>query len=102
VSVGEADRQLLEAIMEALSQVGGELDAADHFPDHDPWLAVARQEAVVSQLAGHLSEGFRSQHPALARRLDAATSLHLSWGSLQDQLRRILSPGSSSSPDISS
>lgn len=102
MSVGEADRQLLEAMVDALSEVGHELDAADRLLDHNPWLGIARQEALISQLAGRLSEGFRSQHPALARDLDKAAALHLYWGSLRDQLRRILSTSSSSSADISS
>ncbi len=97
-----ADRYLLEAIVEALDKVGRELDTADHLPGYDPWIAIARQEAVICLLAGHLSESFCGQHPALARRLNAATALHLYWGSLLDQLRRILSASSSPSPDISS
>jgi hypothetical protein len=100
--VSEADGQLLEAIVEALAQVGRELDAADRLAEHDPWLGIARQEALICQLAEHLSEGFRSQHSALADRLEAAAALHLYWGTLRDQLRRMVSPASSSSPDINS
>jgi hypothetical protein len=102
MSLEQTDRYVLEAIVEALERVGRELDAADRLPDHDPWPAIARQEEAVRHLAGQLSEGFWAQHAPLSRRLAEATALHLRWGSLQDQLRRILSPSSSPSPDISS
>jgi hypothetical protein len=102
MSPGEADRHLLQGIVDALEGVGRELDAADHLPGHDPWPAIESHEQAVRQLAGQLSEGFRDQHAALARGLQAKAALHLSWGGLRDQLKRILSPSSSPSPDISS
>lgn len=102
MSLDEADRRLLERMIDVLGRVGGELDAADHVPGHDPWPAIARHEEAVRQLAGQLSQDFRGRHAALARGLQAEAALHLRWGSLIDQLRRTLSASPPSSPDISS
>lgn len=88
--------------MSALERVGRELDAADRLREYDPWLEITRQEELIRRLAQQLSVDLWSEHPELAQRLAGAAALHLHWGELQDQLRRMASPWSSPSTDISS
>ena len=75
-------------IIGALREVVSQLDAADRIHDHDPWRVIARQESEIGRLTGLLSDHFRGTHSDLVQRLSVCTSLHLVWGSLQDEIEK--------------
>ena len=82
------DRNTLRKICAALGEVGRQLDAEDRMPGHDPRSANAQQGAIVSNLAELLTARFRCTHLDLAERLSGCANLHLTWGSLQDEVRQ--------------
>jgi hypothetical protein len=88
--IGEKDKKVLREIMMALGKVGSQLDAADKVRGHNPWSAIAGQEAKVRSLAELLSDRFCRTHSELVQRLLACTNLHLVWGSLQDEIEQVM------------
>ncbi len=90
--IDRKDAEILGHIVLALDRVGGELDAADRMPGHDPWSAIAGQEAHVRSLAKGLSGRFCRAHGDLAARLLACANLHLAWGSLRDEIEQRTQP----------
>jgi hypothetical protein len=88
--IGEEDKKTLREIVTALGEIGSQLDAADKLRGHDPWHAIASQEARIKDLARLLSDRFRRTHSDLVRRLSACENLHLVWASLQDEIEQTI------------
>lgn len=88
--VGQEDQKRLLEIAAVLDRVGQQLDAADRTRGHDPWSAIAGQEAEMRRLAEGLTDRFRETHFDLARRLLTSMNLHLAWANLRDEIEQIL------------
>ena len=84
------DAGLLKQVVAALSEVGSQLDQADHRSGYSPWKAIAEQEARIHALADQLSDGFHQTHADLVQRLATCAHLEHGWGSLQDAVRGVL------------
>ncbi len=88
----DTDTDLLKKIIDALSEVGSQLDQADRRGGYSPWKTIAEQEALIHNLTSQLSEPFRTAHPTLVQRLATCAHLEHGWGSLQDAVRGVLPP----------